>query len=235
MSNRKQKRKPRVRAKFDVGDRVRVRHGVTDADYPDMPIGGWAGAVSEVQKNGQYMVLWSRETLGAVDPVFKKRCTRDGFDLERYWLAEDDLEPDEGGPLQIERPEQITTEPLSHNDQEDRIRMVFGLDSNDPLPAADAEMLEIYYEYLAESLEFPFEAEHAPESGLLFRHSRIVKVIALDDCDDEPLIDESYGVLCRVRHRRRTVVAPLCELEVEKGKPNRQLLRDYCYWFWNYR
>jgi hypothetical protein len=235
MSNRKQKQKPRVRAKFDVGDRVRVRYGVADVDYPDMPIGGWAGAISEVQKNGQYMVLWSRETLEAIDPVFEKRCARDGFDLERYCLSEDDLEPDEGGPLQIEPPGQITTEPLSHDDQDDRIRMVFGLDSNDPLPAVDTEMLEIYYEYLAESLEFPFEAEHAPESGHLFRHSRIVKVLACDDFDEQPLIDESYGVLCRARHKRRTIVAPLCELEVEKGKPNRQLLRDYCYWFCNYR
>ena len=116
MSKRKRKRKPQVPAKFGVRDRVRVRHGVTDVDYPDMPIGGWIGAISEIQKNGLYMVLWSRETLDAIHPVFKKRCENGGLELARYWLAEDDLESDEGGGLEIERPEEITTEPLSHED-----------------------------------------------------------------------------------------------------------------------
>lgn len=162
----------------------------------------------------------------------KLQCAREP---ERYWLGQDDLEPDDGGPLEIEGPEEITTEPLSHKDQDDRIRMVFGLDSNDPLPKADEEMLEIYHEYLAGSLSFPFEAEHTPESGHLFRHSRIVKVIGLGDPDDEPMIDEMYGILWRVRHQRRVLVVPLAELEVEKGKPNRQLVKDCCYWFGNYR
>jgi len=235
MSKVKRKRKPRAAPRYNVGDRVRVKHGVTDSDYPDMPIGGWAGTISEVQKNGMCMVVWSRETLDAIHPVFRKRCERDGLEPERYWLGQDDLEPDGGDPLEIERPEEISTEPLSHKDQDDRIRMVFGLDSNDPLPNVDEEMLEIYHEYLADSLSFPFEAEHTPESGHLFRHSRVVKVIALGDPDDEPMIDEMYGILCRARHQRRVLVVPLGELEVEKGKPNRQEVKDYCYWFWNNR
>lgn len=37
-------------AQFRVGDNVRVRHGVMDNDYPDMPIGGWAGTISETHK-----------------------------------------------------------------------------------------------------------------------------------------------------------------------------------------
>lgn len=129
----------------------------------------------------------------------------------------------------------VVTEPLSQSDQDDRIRMVFGLDGNDPLPNVDEEMLEVYHEYLADSLSFPFEAEHTPESGHLFRHSRIVKVIGLGYPDDEPMTDEMYGIFCRVRHQRRVVVVPLAELEVEKGKPNRRLVKDYCYWFGNYR
>ena len=122
MSKVKRQRKSLVAPRYATGNRVRVRHGVTDADYPDMPIGGWIGTVSEVQKNGMCLVLWSRETLDAIHPVFRKRCESGGFDLERYWLGQDDLEPDEGGSLEIEHPENITTESLSHNDQDDRIR-----------------------------------------------------------------------------------------------------------------
>ena len=36
-------------APFQVGDKVRVNHGFMDVDYPDMPLGGWAGTVTEVQ------------------------------------------------------------------------------------------------------------------------------------------------------------------------------------------
>ena len=35
----KGKKKPVV-TKFKVGDKGRVKHGVTDTDYPDMPRGG---------------------------------------------------------------------------------------------------------------------------------------------------------------------------------------------------
>ena len=34
-------------AQFRIGDKVRVRHGVMDNDYSDMPIGSWAGTISE--------------------------------------------------------------------------------------------------------------------------------------------------------------------------------------------
>ncbi len=49
-------------AKFRVGDRVRVESGARDTDYPDMPLGGWAGTVFEVHDNGMYTVRWSEET-----------------------------------------------------------------------------------------------------------------------------------------------------------------------------
>jgi len=229
------KRKPPAPAKFKLGDRVRVKRGIRDTEYPDMPLGGWAGTISEVHNSGMYTVRWSRETLAAIHPVLKKRCERDGMELEEYWLGEDDLEPDSGGPLKIEQPTQITTKPLSPKDQDDRVRMVFGLTSNDPLPDVDDEALETYHEHLSKNLVFPFEAEHTSETGPFSSRTIQVKVIGLGDPDDEPMIDDTYGILCEARHQRRLVTLPLGELEVKKGKPNRQLVEDYSYWFWNYR
>jgi uncharacterized protein YodC (DUF2158 family) len=227
--------RPPAPAKFRVGDRVRVKHGIRDPDYPDMPLGGWAGTVSEAPKDGMATVRWSRETLAAIHPVFKKRCERDGMELEEYWLGEDDLESDAGGPLNIERPTEIATKPLSPKDQEDRVRMVFGLTSNDPLPDVDDETLLAYHPRLLEGLSFPFEAEHTSETGPFSSRTIQVKVIGLGDPDDEPLIDDTYGILCEARHERRVVTLPLGELEVKKGKLIRQLIEDYCYWFWNHR
>ena len=136
-------------------------------------------------------------------------------------------EPDPGGPPDIEQPTKITTKPLSSKDQDDRIGMVFGLTSNDPLPDADDDTLQAYHEYLSKNLVFPFRAEYGSEYG----HPEPAKVIGLGDPDDEPMIDEIYGILCDVRLEGQIANVPLGELDDAKRKPNRQLVDDYCYWF----
>ena len=217
--------------KYKIGDKVRVKHGFMDVDYPDMPLGGWAGTVKDVQGSDTFTVRWSKETLKAIHPVFLNRCEIDGLDAEEYVLTGDDLEPDTGGPLIIEQPTKITTKPLSPKDQDDRIRMIFGLTSNDPLPDVDDDTLETYHRHLANNLVFPFQAECAAEYG----HSERVKVIGLGDPDEEPMIDEEYGIPCEARLDGQVVTVPLGELDNVKGKPNRQLVDDYCYWFHNWR
>ncbi len=228
MRKRKEVKKKAALPKFKVGDKVRVEYGIRDAGYPDMPMGGSVGAITEVLKDGMYAIPWSPETLAAMHPVVKQRSEKDGTVLEEYWLGDDDLEPDPGGPLQIEQPTEITTKPLSPKGQDDRIRMVFGLTSNDPLPNANDETLEAYHEYLSKNLTFPFRAEHGTEYG----HPERVKVIGLGDPDEEPMIDETYGILCEARGEGQVVTLPLGELE--NAKPNRQLIDDYCYWFHNW-
>ena len=226
----KQKSKKLPAAEFQIDDKVRVRHGVKDGDYPDMPLGGWAGTIAEISDNGIYTVRWSEETLASIHPVFKKRCEKDGLEFDQYWLGADDLEPDTGDPLDIEQPTKITTKPLSPKDQDDRIRMAFGLTSNDPLPDVDDETLATYHEHLSKNLVFPFTAECGAEYG----HPEQVKVIGLGDPDDEPMIDDEYGIFCEARLEGQSANVPLGELEDAKGKPNRQLVDDYCYWFHNW-
>jgi hypothetical protein len=229
VSERKKTRKPATPSKFKVGDKVRVKHGVKDVDYPDMPLGGWAGTIAEVHKNGMCEVRWSKETLANIHPVVQKRCEKDGLALEEYGLAEDDLEPDAGGPLNIEQPVAITTKPLSPKDQDDRIRMIFGLTSNDPLPEVNDESLLTYRQYLAANLTFPFQAEEGAEYG----HPERVKVIGLGDPDEEPMIDEECGILCEARLEGQIITVPLSE--IDDAKPNRKLIDDYRYWFWNHQ
>ena len=224
----KRKRKPTTTPKFGVGDHVRVKHGVKDVDYPDMPLGGWAGVISHVHKKGRYTVRWSQETLDAIHPVLKSRCERDGLDFDEYGLGEDELEPDLGGPLCVEQPTNVVPKPLDPKNQDDRIRMVLGLTSDDPMPYADDEALLTYHQYLAANLSFPFYAEHGAEYG----HPERLKVIGLGDPDDEPMIDERYGILCDVRVEGQVVNLPLGELD--DPSRNRKVLRDYCYWFGNW-
>ena len=151
---------------FTVGDKVQVCSGVLDPDYDDLTIGGWAGTVSEVQNGASptLLVRWSKHTLERQSSIYRKRCERDGFDCSEMWLTEADLKLDTGGPITIERPTNVVTRPLSMKDQDDRIRAVLQLTSDDPLPEADDESLVAYFDYVANKLSFPFEAKYSFET-----------------------------------------------------------------------
>jgi len=220
--------------RLKVGDKVRVRSGVSDPEYDDLTIGGCTGTIAELQDGTPPIVLvrWSKQTLKAQSPIYRKRCERDGFDSNEMWLAEADLEPDRGGPVTIEPSENVVTRPLSMSDQDDRIRAVFGLTSDDPLPEADDESVVTYFKFLAAKLSFPFEAQYSFETGLLQSTTWSITAVGLLDPDDFPT--EEYGLFCEARRGRRGVELPLAELEVGKGDPNRQLVDDYSYWFANW-
>jgi len=82
MSKVKKKRRPPVPAKFAVRGKVRVKRGVKDVDYPDMPLGGWTGTICKTHQNHMYTVRWTQDTLDAIHPVFEKRCEQDSTDFE---------------------------------------------------------------------------------------------------------------------------------------------------------
>ena len=178
------RRKPATPPKFAVGDRVRVKYGTADPDFPDIPLGGWAGTISEVRHDGKthlYLIEWSQFTLDNMPAIFRKRCERDGLDEESSWLGEEDLEPDVGDRLPLEQPTQIETRDLNPKDQDDRIRAVFGLTSDDPLPESSYENVRHYHAYLAANLTFPFEAAYWKETGPFQSHRCKVSVVGLAD------------------------------------------------------
>ncbi len=228
MSKRTRKRKSRAPARFKVGQRVRVRQGIRDEDYPDMPLGGWVGTISEVYRSGMYCVRWSRETLAAIHPIYKKRCTIDGMDVYEYWLREDDLEPDPGGPLAIQQPTRIVPRRLSTESQADRVRVVFGLTGDEYLPEVDDESLETYYDYLDEHFSLPAEARYVPEDGLFLPSSRRnVTAVTLDG--GFPW-DDGEGIFCEVRTADGKDVVPLSRLLFRRSDPNHQLVEDFTAW-----
>src|SRR4051794_32187267 len=102
--------KPTFPAKFSVGDRVRVKLGTTVPDFEDIPLGGWAGTITEVDQRSNpptYLVEWDQHTLDHMHPVFLKRSERDDLDVESMWLGEVDVEPGTGAPPVIEQPTNI--------------------------------------------------------------------------------------------------------------------------------
>lgn len=233
---RRQAEPPRQPA-FTVGSRVRVRRGVKDPDAPDMPIGGWCGTVAEVDPSSQpfgYLVEWDRRTLENMHPVFVKRCRRDDLEIESMWLDQDDLEADAGDLLPIEQPTALVTRPLRPEDQDDRVRAVFGLTSDDPLPEVDDDSLARYHAYLAAHLRLPLEARIVEETGpreLRERRLRVERLLPPEDSDTEE------GLLIAGDFGDEEEELPLWLLATAEAAPGfnpgeqQRLIRDYAHWF----
>jgi hypothetical protein len=229
-------KKPRTPARFAAGAQVRVKSGMTDPNFSDIPLGGWTGKIRELDERSApptYLIEWNRHALDHMHPVYRNRCERDGLELESMWLGEDDIEPDTGESVLIEQPTSIVTRPLNEKDQDDRVRMALGLTSNDPLPEVEEDTLLAYHRYLAAHLAFPFEASWSQESGPFSDRTQTITITALGDPASDSWADETYGLLCQANAGGRVIEVSLAECEAKKGSPHRQLLKDYAYWFWN--
>ena len=220
---------------FNMGDAVRAKHGITDPDFPDIPFGGWSGEIIEIQDGSPrtYLIELNERTLRSIHPIYLTRCERDGLEADQVWLFEEDLEPDSGEPVPIEQPTNIVTRPLSMDNQDDRIRAVFGLTTDDLLPESeDDESVAVYYKFLAAQMSFPFEAEYSFESGPLESTTVPITVLGLLEPDDSQFCE--YGLFCQIRRDGERIEMPLIDVEVDDRNPNQQLVADYSFWFVNH-
>src|SRR4051794_3429921 len=226
-----------IRPRFKVGDKVRVKPGVNDPDFPDMPLGGWSGTITEIiEHEGQVNCVFKldQRTLASLHPIFKRRSEIDGLDYRFMGLGQGDIEWDDGVPAPIEQPTAIVPRPLKMDDQEDRVRMAFGLTHDDPLPEVDHKTLLAYHGYLAKNLSFPFKARYEKPVGWSRRIEMPLTVTGLlrpDECE----IDEQYGIIATGRDAEEPVDFPLAEIEVKGSSPSCRMVRDYAYWFHNWR
>src|SRR5271166_4212095 len=111
-----QKKRGSVNPRFKIGDKVRVKPGISDPLFPELPLAGWAGTVTEIIKgHGQINCLFKLDdrTLASIHPIYRKRCDRDGLAFQNMSMDEQNLELDEGTPVPIEQPTEIKTPPLS--------------------------------------------------------------------------------------------------------------------------
>jgi hypothetical protein len=131
----------------------------------------------------------------------------------------------------MEQPTNIVSRPLSTNVTDDRIRMVFGLTSDDRLPMADNQMQRRFLDYLGTHLSFPFMADYWSASILGHSsQSKGDKVAILGFA--EPPLDQKEGIVCEARRGKHEFQVPLAGLQVPDNDPNFQHVEDYTYWLW---
>lgn len=175
-----------------------------------------------------YQIQWTEETLEAAHPVYAKRCERDDAEPEVFWLDEKEIEPDSAdAPVEMEQPVNLVVRPLSEDDREDRIRMVFGLTSDDVLPALSDETERQYLDYLQAHLKFPFNASYSFYQTDFSEDAKHGEVVGFAS----PMpIDVIYGIRCEVRRGQETELVPLENLELDDDDPNCRYVDDYEHW-----
>src|SRR3954468_24647530 len=217
--------------RFQPGARVRVRSGVMDPNFPDIPLGGWAGTIEESEQGegeAVYLIEWDRRTLDCMHFIYRNRCERDGLQVESMWLGDGALEADDGKMAPIEQPTEIRTPPLSEKDQDDRVRKAMGLTHDDPVPEISHEALSAYSRYLAAQLKFPFAAIRGEvEIGPYSRKRATMTVTGLLGPDESGGLSVEDGLVCTGRDGEEEIEFPLCDIEVKTKDPNFRLVSDY--------
>lgn len=152
------------------GDTVRCKAGSVHPLIQEVPLGGWAGFVSEIGTCEELgldypsdpetlyaIVEWDDATLDPVSDVFRQMCERDDHDPYTAAIPLADLEADtEPRPM----PEPIPSEVVERfQARDDRIRQALGVPEGVEIPRFSEEFHDQYHAYLAEHLVFPFEAE----------------------------------------------------------------------------
>ena len=72
-----------------LGSYVRVRRGVTDPDFPGVPLVGWTGVITEVNEASQpnlFLVKWDDATLSQMSPLYQTLCETQGLKTAEMWV-----------------------------------------------------------------------------------------------------------------------------------------------------
>jgi hypothetical protein len=117
---------------------------------------------------------------------------------------------------------------MSWEEDERRVAEIFGVKEGEALPDVSRKTLRTYHAYLKANLGFPFKAKVEDLDG----EATIQSLFALNDCPDLTF----YGLFVRGNQGRRIIEIPIATIEeVTEEGTNKQLIEDYCLWFWNYR
>lgn len=118
--------------------------------------------------------------------------------------------------------------------QEDRIRKVFGVAEEAPLPRVSEQALATYRDCLVASLSLPFDALYCPTGTDIRQLIHYVRVTELTN-PQQSRKHLLYGLSCKAQNSKEVLDLPLAELGVRDDNPNCQLIDDYAYWFVNCR
>lgn len=218
---------------YQVGDSVVVKPGVNSPEYGG-DISGWQGRITELLTDQEdvptVMIAWDSQTLRKIPESFIKECEREGLGWESMgvFAHEVELTKPRDTLASVERTfDDISAQyQWAHLGEEgDRIQQVM----NGVSKKSEMAAFKAWKKYLAEILEFPFDAEVSEwqDRGPLQVGDQVT-LLGFES------IEDSYGILVKIESRRGEFVFPLCDLKaLDRDSPYDQPLNDYDVWFAN--
>jgi hypothetical protein len=114
-------------------------------------------------------------------------------------------------------------------DENDRIRKMFEIARDAPLPRVGTGTLLRYHAHLSQRLSFPFQAMYAETRRPvqhLFRYISVLRLLPVTG-------PASRGIHCAVEGVPGVRELPLVDIGLREDNPNYQEIDDYAYWFLN--
>ena len=254
--NKKYKKKSSTttsRPKYSMGNLIQVNDDVMDADWDDLPIGGWVGKITKIHREDDeptYDVQWTEETMEKCHPIYGQLAKLEDLRVEAYTkLAEEDIHAFAGGEVILVDPGDVshyTDRPLDPDNEDDRLRMIFGTSPLEHFPTQEYDnskeendrLLKRYYDHLSEHLPLPFEATciYRERQRIVSKHALTIKALISPDvikaegkgkAEDWDDTDELY---CTGLDPNGTLLeVPLRRIFCDT-MPHKQLLDDYRTW-----
>lgn len=224
-----------------VGDSVAANPGTEDPDVGG-DISGWQGRIIEIYPPEQgdppiVMLAWDSTTLRNIPESAIIHCEREGMDWGTMGLSVHDVVLAEA--RDTEQDAANTKEEIADryfwfgigDDEAQGRRIQTVVNSADLCPGCQCEMavMEAWDSHLRSNLTLPFDAEvyEFQERGSLRAGDNVTVIGFLE-------LDDLYGLLVNVRHRRSNYHFPLCDLDVlDHNSSNYQVIVDYRVWYAN--
>lgn len=213
-----------------MGDSVIVKPSVQDPDF-GISIGSWQGRISEVLEDGKLVCIdWDSLTLRDIPDLMIAKCEEDGLEWRQMYLQTTEVElvtsrDTEGDVAQIMSQIQAQHAWDHLGEEGRRIQQILA----HVAPNDELAILKAWEAHLRKVLCFPFESEvtESQERSRLRDGDRVI-VQGITD------IDDLYGILVEIRHKREVHSFPLCDLEAKDTKSsNHGHVQAYVVWFAN--
>ncbi len=218
-------------SKLKPGDVVRVKPNVKDPDFAN-DIGGWQGRVTDIKpQNNLVRIDLDSLTLAGMPDSIIKQCEKKGVAWNQIYLNLDDVEPATARDTDMDVVRVMDTLEAKHawdhlEEQGGRIisEVLAGISLDDEWGAFKA-----WEAHLRKVLHLPFESEveEFQEDGPLEAGDSVM-------VEKITNVDDTYGVIVAVKHKRRKYKFPLCDLEAtDKKSANYKIVQAYAVWFAN--
>jgi hypothetical protein len=222
----------RSESTLEIGGGVIVKKGVLDPDF-DADLSGLQGRLTSIEEveNEEFVdIEWDSISLRSMSPDMIIKCEEEGLDWRQMRLYIHEIEPanlrDTSADVKAVVNELETKYMwISQGKEGRRIHSILsGIHPSDEMGA-----LERWEKYLETEIKFPIEAE-------IYESQRYILLSTGDSVIIEriELVDDSYGIIVRIRHKRRKFDIPLCDLDATENDPGaHQIISDYRVWFAN--